>query len=128
MSVGLKTKKICDAITLRNRCSPCNKLERVKNKKEKAINANKKSKISKYSLRETKLAKHLCVKTWDKSSKSMESEAIVRFVLNASSKSGCYVRKMVIDDDTTTPARLKEDKGKKRARAASQNISPAFSA
>ena len=88
LSVGLKTKKICDAITLCNRCSPCNKLERVKNKKEKAIKANKKRKISKYSLRETKLAKHLCLKTWDKSSKSMESEAIIRFVLNAPSKSG----------------------------------------
>jgi len=46
----------------------------------------------------------------------MESEAIIRFVLKAPSKSGCYVRKVVIDDDTTTPARLKEDKGKKKSK------------
>ena len=62
LSVGLKTKKICDTITLCNRCSACNKLEKVKRKKEKAIKAKKKIKISKYSLREKQLAKHLCFK------------------------------------------------------------------
>ena len=56
----------------------------------------------------------------------MESKAIIRFFLNVTSKSGCYVSKVVIDDDTTTPARLKEDQGEKRARAASKKISPAF--
>ena len=43
----------------------------------------------------------------------MESEPIIRFSLNAPSKSGCYVKNVVIDNDTSTPARLKEEKGGK---------------
>ena len=37
LSVGLATNKICDAITLCNRCSGCNKLEKVKKKGRKHL-------------------------------------------------------------------------------------------
>ena len=36
---------------------------------------------------------------------------IVQFVKACPKKSGCYTRKIILDDDTTTPSHLKEDKG-----------------
>ena len=90
----------------------CDRLKRVRKKKEKAVKA-KKNKIDKYKMKEDKLTGHTCRKNWEKSSKSMESEMIVRLAMNAPKKLNCYVRGVVIDDDTTTPAHLKEDKGEK---------------
>ena len=43
----------------------------------------------------------------------MESELIVRLVLKAPKELKCYVRGLVLDDDTTTPAHLQEDMGEK---------------
>ena len=71
----------------------------------------KKNKIVKYTIREKTLAIHSCQKNWDKSSTSMESEIIVQFVKAFPKKSGGYTHKIIIDDDTTTSAHLKEDKG-----------------
>ena len=41
----------------------------------------------------------------------MESHAIVELVKTAPEKLHAYVRQIVLDDDTTTPAHLKEDVG-----------------
>ena len=68
-------------------------------------------KIKKDTTQGKKLADHKCMKNWGKSSKSMESETIVRLVLNAPRKSGMYVRGLVMDDDTTTSEKLGEDIG-----------------
>ena len=57
------------------------------------------------------LTNHDCLKNWTKSSKAMESETIVRLVLKSPKKLGCYVRGLVMDDDTATPAKLQEDEG-----------------
>ena len=41
----------------------------------------------------------------------MESDTIVQLVRTAPDKLKAYVRQIVLDDDTTTPAHLKEDTG-----------------
>ena len=65
LSIGLQTNKVYNAITLCNCCSACGKLQKVRKKKEKVIviKAKTTSKITKYSLREKELAKHLCLRT-----------------------------------------------------------------
>ena len=42
----------------------------------------------------------------------MESHTIVKLVKTAPEKLHAYVRQIVLDDDTTTPAHLKEDVGR----------------
>lgn len=41
----------------------------------------------------------------------MESESIVNCALDLPTKSKFYMRVIIMDDDTTTPAHLAEDKG-----------------
>ena len=108
---GVHCHKICHSKTLCKRCVKCIRLKHVREKKGKAIIAKKAKKIVKYTMEEKKLAIHPCHKNWDKSSKSMESEMVIQFVKSCPKKSGCYTRKIILDDDTTTPAHLKEDKG-----------------
>ena len=110
-ATGVCNGKMCDSQTLCKNCHKCDKLEIVRKKKEKAVAKGKTQKIKRYTTKEKKLADHKCMKNWGKSSKSMESETIVRLVLNAPRKSGMYVRGLVMDDDTTTPAKLREDTG-----------------
>ena len=83
----------------------------LQKKREKAVQAKNQKRINKHAKREKKLADHVCLKNWTKSSKVMESETIVRLVLKAPKKLGCYVNCLVMDDDTTTPAQLREDEG-----------------
>lgn len=109
METGVKSRNICDSQTFCKRCHKCNMLLYVRYKKGNALSAKKPLKVKKYTLKEDKLANHKFMRNWSKSSKSMESEAIVRLVFNAQKKSGMYVRGLVMDDDTTTPARLGED-------------------
>ena len=44
-------------------------------------------------------------------SKVMESDSIVKMVLNFPSKKKAYIRRLCMDDDATTPAYLQEDEG-----------------
>ena len=110
-ATGVRSGKTCGSQTLCKSCHKCDKLEIVRKKKEKAVAKGKTQKIKRYTTKEKKLADHKCMKNWGKSSKSMESETIVQLVLNAPRKSGMYVRGLVMDDDTTTPAKLGEDTG-----------------
>ena len=109
-AIGVKTRKICNSQTLCSKYHKCNKLAIVTKKNDDAIEGKKK-KISKYKKKMEDLTNHDCLKNWKKSSKAMESETIVRLVLNSPKKLGCYVRGLVMDDDTTTPAKLQEDEG-----------------
>ena len=72
-----------------------------------------KKKQKKYTLQDKHITFHACLKNWDKSSKAMESESIVKFVKKAPKNLGCYMQTIVLDYDTITPAHLKEDKGPK---------------
>ena len=82
-AVGVRSGKICDSQTLCKKCDKCDKLESAKKKRKKAEQANNQKKIDKYTNKEKKLADHVCLKNWTKSSKAMESETIVRLVLKA---------------------------------------------
>ena len=107
----MRSGNICDSQTLCKKCDKCDKLASATKKREKAVQAKNQKKINKYTKREKKLTGHVCYKNWTKSSKAMESETIVRLVKKAPKKLGCYVRYLVMDDDTTTPAQLREDEG-----------------
>ena len=74
---GALSGKICDSQTLCNRCDKCNKLRKLRKKREGNCGKQKKKKIERYAKQIKKLAKHYCLKTFDKSSKAMESELIV---------------------------------------------------
>lgn len=56
----------------------------------------------------------MCLKNWDTFSEAMETESIVKFVLEFLEKNSCYTCDIVMDDDTTTPAYLGEDNGENR--------------
>ena len=51
------------------------------------------------------------MKTFNGSLKAMEADSIVGMVLNFPLKHDAYVRKLVMDDDATTPSHLEEDTG-----------------
>ena len=51
------------------------------------------------------------MKTFNGSLKATEANSIVGMVLNSPLKHDAYVRKLVMDDDATTPSPLKEDTG-----------------
>lgn len=79
--------------------------------KLKALAGQRKKKIAKYNTLEMKLSSHSCLKNFDRSSKAMESESIVQFILDCLKTRKSYVRIIIMDDDKTTPAHLKEDAG-----------------
>ena len=62
-AIGVRSKKVCWSETLCNRCTFCERLKRVTKKKEKAIAAQNKKKIIKYTNIEEKPNLHKCLKT-----------------------------------------------------------------
>lgn len=89
----------------------CNRFKKASKRKEKATANNRNKKAEKYAKQEKVLASHRCLKNFQKSSKAMESESIVKCVRTCPITDKCYVRTIVMDNDMTTPTHLQEDKG-----------------
>ena len=89
----------------------CNKFKKARKQEEKATAKNQNKQAAKYAKQEKLLASHRCLKNFQKLSKAMESESIVKCIRTCPITEKCYVRTIIMDDDTTTPAHLREDKG-----------------
>ena len=109
--IRVGTKKVCWSEMLCNKCMYCDWLKIARKRKEKATANNQNKKTAKFATQEKLLPSHRCLKNFQKSSKAMESESIVKCVHTSPITDKCYVRTIIMDDDTTTPAHLGKNKG-----------------
>ena len=108
LAIGAETNKIVDKYIYINQCHVCDKLKQMESKVDDSSAGNDLHQLKQNIER---LRKHKCTKNFEGSSKSMESFAIVQLLKNAPEKLKVYVRKIVLDDDTTTPSHIQEDTG-----------------
>ena len=113
--IGARSGKIIFSFVYRNHCDYCMKLGfLMENYEDNKDNLCDEEKI-KLQRKIDGLCKHTCLKNFDGYSKSMECDAIVDLVSNAPKRLGCYIRSIVMDDDTNVRDNLEEDLGDKKS-------------
>ena len=107
----MRAERVCQYRLAINRCQKCSKCLKCKKLENREVSAGKTKEANKFKTKQSPLNTHKCFKTFGGTSKVMESDSIIKMVLNFPSKKGVYIIILCMDDDATTPARLKEDEG-----------------
>lgn len=110
-TVGCLTSKVISIELYKNVCNDCNMQENALGKKDESIKNGNKDDEKKWEKKASKYNNIQNLKNYSGTSKSMESDAIMNLALSAPTKLKAYIRRIILDDDTSTRAHLREDKG-----------------